>query len=241
MKVSLPADMPNQAAREEEENVGDAESMKLPAALEQALAFKNERAKEVGADPNDISVPGTSPPRETLGDDGPIEFVISTMTTNETEKVDSKASKGKKKKKKKRKKHADNSKESEKKTDEPEVASSKEDMPEVEYVQEIPGVADLEPMYRQFARVFEAFKLVEPDSRGFDGADKGEAIGQYPPAATPTAVPNKAPLLDDFDDDVGQPTNAQVLLQNNRFIEIANATEHKTRYVNTHYILCHRM
>lgn len=207
MKVNIPAEMPNQGAQEEEETrETDSEIVKLPAALEQALAFKNERAKEVGADPNDISIPGTSPQRE----DPPLDFVLPNIMPTEEEKSDGKSSKAKKKKKKKRKKQGESIKETQKISDEPEATVGKEDMPEVEYVQEIPGIGDLEPMYRQFARVFEAFRLVEPDARGLDGADKGEPIGQYPPAVAPAVVPNKIAPMDDFDDDMGQPPNQAV-------------------------------
>lgn len=58
-------------------------------------------------------------------------------------------------------------------------------------------------MYRQFARIFEAFKLVEPEPRGID-ADRGEPIGHYPPVTMPSMVPSKIPALDDFDDDGNQ-------------------------------------
>ncbi|XP_043271662.1 splicing factor 3B subunit 2 [Venturia canescens] len=209
MQVNIPPEIPSQNPREEEERETEAEIVKLPAALEQALAFKNERAKEVGADPNDISVPGTSPPEETSREDPPLDFVLPSIMASEEDKSDGKTSKGKKKKKKKRKKQGETAKETPKKSDEGDTSVAKEDMPEVEYVQDIPGIGDLEPMYRQFARVFEAFKLVEPDSRGVDGADKGELIGQYPPAAVPAVVPNKIAPMDDFDDDMGQPVNQQ--------------------------------
>ena len=207
MNVQHPTE-PQPNILNDENREEDPDLMKLPAALEQALAFKNERAKEVGADPNEISVPGTSPTHPS-GQDPPLDFILSTMTMDETSKQDAKTAKGKtKKKKKKKKRRAELSKENtEKKTIE-EHDVTKEDMPEVEYVQEIPRITDLEPMYRQFARIFEAFKLVEPDALGFDAADKGEPIGQYPPIA-PTVIPNKIPPMDDFDDDIGQAPNTQ--------------------------------
>ncbi|CAD6231855.1 GSCOCG00001620001-RA-CDS [Cotesia congregata] len=214
LKVPVPLDMqqnqvappppppPPESVEEQENN----EIVKLPPALEQALAFKNERAKELGADPNDISVPGTSPPRELVTrEEPPIDFV----TENDTavvEKVDSnnKSSNNKtakkKRKKNKKKRHTETTKiTSLEKTNNAENSAADSDAPEVEYIQEIPTITELEPMYRQFARVFEMFRIVEPDSTG--DKDKGEAIGQYPPPVM--MVPSKVPMLDDFDEEGG--------------------------------------
>ncbi|XP_015124180.1 splicing factor 3B subunit 2 [Diachasma alloeum] len=201
LKVSVPPGM-DQPLMEESDIDTDPSAVKLPAALEQALAFKTERAKEVGTDPNEISVPGSSPSHPPS--DLPIDFVTDPLEIpNEISNSNThqKSQKSKKKKKKKKKRHAIDPKEDqENKKKDPDVFATKEDLPEVEYVQETPGVTDLEPMYRQFARVFEAFKLIEPESIEKDR----ELIGQYPPAATPV-IPSKVPLLDDFDEDAGQP------------------------------------
>jgi splicing factor 3B subunit 2 len=90
-------------------------------------------------------------------------------------------------------------KEAEQKKNNTEDTNNKGDMPEIEYVQEVPSITDLEPMYRQYARVFEAFKLVEQEPNPNDAADKAEPIGQYPPVTsihtTGTGVPSKVPLL----------------------------------------------
>ncbi|XP_034936004.1 splicing factor 3B subunit 2-like [Chelonus insularis] len=213
LKVSVPPDMQqNHGSNEEKEREND-EEVQLPAALEQALAFKTERAKEVGADPNDISVPGTSPTHEGTREDPSLDFTIETETTNtNVEKSDAKSNKTKKKKKKKKKKHSDEKIiDFNKKTVESENSVPKDDI-EVEYIQEIPTVADLEPMYRQFARVFEAFRLVEPD--GQTDKDKGEAIGQYPPTVPLSMVPSKVPLIDDFDEEANQHQQAQNVGEN---------------------------
>lgn len=209
LKVAPPSELQNQ-------NVdngiveGDGNSVKLPAALEQALAFKTERAKEVGGDPNDV-VPASKSPKDD-GEDVPhIEDVITELEPS-AEKAEAKSSKTKKKKKSKRKRHNMEKRDADQRKDSAEGAKSKEDMPEIEYIQEIPSMNDLEPMYRQFARVFEAFKLVEPEPSPNDAADKGEPIGQYPPVASIQAagnVPNKVPLLDDFDDDANQQQQQQ--------------------------------
>ncbi|KAK0074278.1 hypothetical protein PV326_012580 [Microctonus aethiopoides] len=209
LKVPVPPDMQHNQSSHDNDERGEAEgdTLKLPAALEQALAFKNERAKEVGTDPNDISVPGTSPSHDTTRDDVAIDF-ISDLDTIVNKKSDTKSNKtnNKKKNKKKKKKHTNENKGKEKQIENINTTNDQSNMPEVEYIQEIPGIADLEPMYRQFARVFEAFKLMEPES--LIDKDK-EAIGQYPPAAAVSVAPSKMPLLDDFDDDMGQQQQTQ--------------------------------
>lgn len=180
---------------------GDGGPVKLPAALEQALAFKTERAKEVGGDPNDMVTVNKSP-KDPSEDVPQIEDVI-TVLEPATTKVESKLNKGKKKKKSKRKRHNVDRKDLEHKKDNTDNTKHKDDMPEIEYIQEIPSITNLEPMYRQFVRVFEAFKLVEPEPNLNDVDIKTELIGQYPPVTNLQAiVPSKVPLLDDFDDDI---------------------------------------
>ncbi|XP_034938973.1 splicing factor 3B subunit 2-like [Chelonus insularis] len=206
LKVSVPPDMQqNHGSNEEKESN---EEVKLPAALEQALAFKTERAKEVGADPNDVSVPGSSPTHEASREDSTLDFPIESETVNtNVEKSDAKSNKTKKKKKKKRKKHSGEKVVDMNKNHVESDSSAPQNDVEVEYIQEIPTVADLEPMYRQFARVFEAFRLVEPDNQ--TDKDKGEAIGQYPPTVPLSMVPSKVPLIDDFDEEANMHLQAQ--------------------------------
>ncbi|KOC64726.1 Splicing factor 3B subunit 2 [Habropoda laboriosa] len=210
LKVSPPSELQNQNSSDDTGRDADNDSVKLPAALEQALAFKTERAKEVGGDPNDIVSLRKSPNHETAGEDiSQLDDVILESETT-TEDSDMKLNKIKKKKKKKRKKH-NAGKEAENKKDNVENSKSKEDLPEIEYIQEIPSVNDLEPMYRQFARIFEAFKLTEPEPKPTE-AEKGEPIGQYPPVTTlqtTGTVPSKIPPLDDFDDDANQQQQQQ--------------------------------
>lgn len=212
LKVTPPSELQNQNV---DNGIGeeDGGSVKLPAALEQALAFKTERAKEVGGDPDDV-ISISKSPKDDGEDASQIEDVITELEQQKSEKMESKSSKTKKKKKSKRKRHNGEKRDAEQRKDSVEDnAKSKEDLPEIEYIQEIPSINDLEPMYRQFARVFEAFKLVEPEPSPNDAADKGEPIGQYPPVtniqATGTGVPSKVPLLDDFDDDANQQQQQQ--------------------------------
>lgn len=219
LKVTPPTELQHQNAMEDGIRDGN-DTVKLPAALEQVLAFKTERAKEVGADPNDVVSLGKSTNDESKREGAPqLQDVLETGTN---EKVHSKKSKNKKKKKKnkegkqnQKKKNTSKKKDIDKKGDEAddnkedhiEDNKTKEDEPEIEYIQEIPSINDLEPMYRQFARVFEAFKLTEPEPRPNDTGDKGEPIGQYPPITnmqTAGNVPSKVPPLDDFDDDAAQ-------------------------------------
>ncbi|XP_057337056.1 splicing factor 3B subunit 2 [Microplitis mediator] len=214
LKLPIPVDMQqNPGAPDPVKEHEEDEEVKLPAALEQALAFKNERAKELGADPNEISVPGTSPPREIITrDETPMDFVSENGGTV-IEKADSNNKSNnktlKKKKKKKKKKHTDNKISIMEKSKNIENSAGDSDAPEVEYIQEIPTITDLEPMYRQFARVFEIFRIVEPDAAG--DKDKGEANGQYPSPVL--MVPSKVPILDDFDDD-GGPQQQNQLTEN---------------------------
>lgn len=204
MKITPPNEMSNPNQTDQVDKVLDPTTMKLPAALEQALAFKNERAKEVGRsefDANDQL--NTDISRETIiSDDMTVldDLILETETI--FEKTDTRFNKVKKKKKKKKKKHSSEQNGLDDVNKESLINSKEKNMPEIEYVQEIPGVEDLEPMYRQFARVFEAFKLTEPEPRIAE--DKGEPIEQYPPlsAAPVSLIPSKAPLLDEFDEDV---------------------------------------
>lgn len=191
-------DSQEQQNKNNEREIND-EVVKLPAALEQALAFKNERAKEVGADPNELSIPGTSPTHETPNDDTVvIDFVPETEVISE--KSTTKSNKlGKKKKKKRKKKHNGIAKEI--KDDTVEKLTEKEDLPEVEYIQDIPEMSELQPMHRVFARVFETFRMIDSDN-GTD-KDKGESINQYPVTAA-IQTPSKIHLLDEFDDNSGQ-------------------------------------
>ncbi|CAK9808621.1 Splicing factor 3B subunit 2 [Anthophora plagiata] len=209
LKVSPPSELQNQTSDDSGRDT-DSDTVKLPAALEQALAFKTERAKEVGGDPNDIVSLRKSPNHETIGEDiSQLDDVILEPETT-TDESDLKLNKIKKKKKKKRKKH-NIGKEAENKNTNLENSKSKDDLPEIEYIQEIPSVNDLEPMYRQFARIFEAFKLTEPEPKPTE-AEKGEPIGQYPPVTTlqtTGTIPSKIPPLDDFDDDANQQQQQQ--------------------------------
>ncbi|XP_008204855.1 splicing factor 3B subunit 2 [Nasonia vitripennis] len=115
-----------------------------------------------------------------------------------------KSDKNRPKKRKKKKKKQRNTEE--KKDDNANDAdiSGTDPEPEIEYIQEIPTVNDLEPMYRQFAKVFEAFKLVEPDK---DKADGAEAVSQNPQLSAATAAAGAiasklGALVDEYEEDI---------------------------------------
>jgi hypothetical protein len=75
LKVAPPSELQNQNI---DNGIGEEEngSVKLPAALEQALAFKTERTKEVGGDPNDVISVNKSPKNDNEGI-FPLEHVIT--------------------------------------------------------------------------------------------------------------------------------------------------------------------
>ncbi|XP_015604451.1 splicing factor 3B subunit 2 [Cephus cinctus] len=197
-----PGDMQDPNMIDMEMRPGDTEAMKLPAALEHALAFKRERAKEVGNDANTLLPPGDSampdiPGEELIHLDEPVPEV-------EIPKSKSNPRAARTKKKKKRKKKVEGKKELAKKDNIDD--KSDKDEPEVEYIQDIPGIADLEPMYRQFARIFETFRLIEPELQSNGPSDTCEPISQYPPLKIPASTgsaPSKVSPIDDFDDDQG--------------------------------------
>ncbi|XP_049704887.2 splicing factor 3B subunit 2 [Helicoverpa armigera] len=168
----------------------------LPKALEEALAYKDQRQAALGGEGDagkDIDNPPEAPPapvisteydaEEDEGDsdddnipDAPQPPIIS--------KVEGQANKANKNKRKKKKKKAAKQKrrEESKKKDE-DTASSQEDGKkssdkenekevEIEYVQENIQFHELEPMYRQFHRILEAFKITEKKDDAIKEEDK---------------------------------------------------------------------
>lgn len=121
---------------------------------------------------------------------------------NSTEKTltNSKESKQilKKKKKKKKKKQKKTTPEVIKES--PSVNNtSQEPAPEIEYIQEVLTVDDLEPMYRQFAKIFETFKIIETNNvNGVGTVD--------PPSASKVSedVDKQDGVIDEYAEDVAQ-------------------------------------
>ncbi|XP_066598157.1 splicing factor 3B subunit 2 [Prorops nasuta] len=193
--LSLQVNNPDAQITMDSEQDSNNAPIKLPAALEQVFALKTERVKKLGSDLDNDS-------GKTSKLEASKEFIAAIDDTAESEtasneKGSAKSNKMKKKKKKKKRRHiliSDLNK-----TKDTVEEQSNEDAPEIEYIQEIPTINDLEPMYRQFARVFEAFKLTEPDSKSAD--DKVEAIGQYPLLSVQPAILSKVPPVDEYDED----------------------------------------
>ncbi|KAL7296497.1 hypothetical protein TKK_0009938 [Trichogramma kaykai] len=122
------------------------------------------------------------------------------------ESVD-KTTQSKKKKKKKKKKQRQLVQE---KTNDENVAEVQngEPEPEVEYIQEIPTIQDLEPMYRQFAKVFEAFKLCGPDKN--DGkTTPQDSLTAATAAAGAIAQKLTTNLRDEYDVEIQTQQNQQ--------------------------------
>lgn len=190
--------------------------VKLPIALEQALAFKTERAKQVGVAADEIeSEVSESPPAPVIShsgldniydmeDEEEEEQEKNQMEEDKKPQISEPESQSKNKRKKKRKKRNRNKQQDQmKKVDEikkelENESSEKQPDVEIEYIQETLGLHELEPMYRQFARIFEAFRISE--------TDKAEDLVDSTPKE-PVKEPDlkKVPKLDeDFDDDEGE-------------------------------------
>ncbi|GFO47292.1 splicing factor 3b subunit 2 [Plakobranchus ocellatus] len=145
--------------------------MRLPQALEKMLEFKNQRAHEVGVDPDNLEKKDDG--KESKGKeegnndkddaneqdeyDEENDETISSERKNQTK--ESKNKRKKKKKKKARRNRFEIEKEKKKKKDKrtkaPEVL--------VEYVQEQLELDPSDPNYHTFAKIFETFKITEPE------------------------------------------------------------------------------
>jgi len=179
------------------------EEVALPPALEQALNYKEERAKEVGVDGitdviSEYSQENDKDALQTANDedyddeedDDDDEQVVKLSTKDR--KV---AKRRKKKYKKKKKKQLKN----ERKEKETLSSSDKENKVEkldimVEYIQETLSVFNLVPMYRQYAKVFENFKIPEPEQKPADQLGDQEAV-------LPSLDLKKVPKLPEQEDD----------------------------------------
>lgn len=145
--------------------------MVLPKALEDALAMKTQRTLELG----DNSTNSNDNNDQDADDDSEEEtdMPIPAIVTKAEGRLDKNRRKKKRKKQNRQQRQAvqreiENKKEDEKPEDSAEPqkgekatkeAAKEEDDVEIEYVGERLSVADLAPMYRQFYRVFEIFKL----------------------------------------------------------------------------------
>lgn len=194
---------------EDDENDDDDDELRLPQALEQALAFKNQRAQALGVDEGELrrrdEVP-EAPPAPV------ISHSVDEDYEDEEENDDShKVAKGgkmtkeemrinKNKRKKKKKKLNKKNLRMQKDQQEEEVTSKETDLEtgekdvdvEIEYIQEILGLHDLDPMYRQFAKVFETFRITDPIKLEKEEEKIEEPVIEFKKAPKP---------IDEYDDE----------------------------------------
>lgn len=206
VKVDKPDDLKNK---------GNSELI-LPKALEDVFAFKDQLAGELGRKDGEIPIDSEKISQKTStgvistdyadadvdsDDDEPNPSASSTVS-----KIQHKLDKNKKKKQRKKQ----NRKQRQAKTDEAEANqtngedrtdgeghrdtfSENEDDVTIEYVPDKITVADLAPMYRQFYRVFELFKLEDkPSQKEIDAADDKNA----------QLKKDKEKLIEDEDEDM---------------------------------------
>ncbi|XP_076064562.1 splicing factor 3b subunit 2 isoform X2 [Oratosquilla oratoria] len=190
--------------------------VKLPQALEQALAFKSERAKQVGVDPEELE----KVEREGLAgmdENEPVQpnissHVVSTKTAppipstisvdDDDDDIETKEKgleeKGKKKKKKKKKKGRNRFQEQQgKEKPEKNKKESVDNDIEIEYIAETIDLDMSDPMHRHFAKIFETFRISEPEI-------KPEELLEEERKEIPSALAGdlkKVPKQDDDDDD----------------------------------------
>ncbi|CAB3249351.1 unnamed protein product [Arctia plantaginis] len=189
MKIDTPEEFRNKPAP-----VG---GVVLPKALEEALAYKDQRQAALGDEDEgqkEIEMPPEAPPAPVISaeydaeedegdsDDDNIPDAPRPPVISKQEAQANRASKNKRKKKKKKEakqKRRDQSKkrvdgETGTNHDESKKSSDKENEKEadIEYVQESIQFHELEPMYRQFHRVLEAFKISEKKDDAIKEEDK---------------------------------------------------------------------
>ncbi|KAK6622383.1 Splicing factor 3B subunit 2 [Polyplax serrata] len=179
MKLDVPPDVGSQ-------------ELKLPQALEQALAFKSERAKEIGVsaededddneddddeddDGNNDAPPGEKVTKTKNLDSNNIEYeddeaedgnlISETKKDLIEQQSGKKETKNKRKKKRKKRRMEMNREKMENMKNEEKNQKDKENEVdvEVEYIQETLGLSELDPMYKEFAKIFDAFRIADMD------------------------------------------------------------------------------
>merc|ERR1712223_247880 len=156
----------------ESESHNQDQTSALPKALEQALAFKSERAHEMGVHPEDIAQIESNVRDSHILRDNSNQNANYFDDQDDEESFKSKGKqrpKGKKKKKKKNRPQewARQAEEAERKKREDESHQGKkdghDDHPdvEVEYIQDKLEMDMSDPMYRTFSKIFEVFKISE--------------------------------------------------------------------------------
>lgn len=191
----------------------------LPKALEDVFAFKDQLADELGRGDGEIPIETDKMVSRPLtgvisndyadadaesDDDDDVSSAVTSAKIKGQHRLDK--NKKKKQRKKQNKKNRQNKPNDEKITNGEEKPSEKSksnsestDDVAIEYVPEKITVADLAPMYRQFYRVFELFKLDEKPA-----ASKTEETAE---SSEDTQKKDKDHLLDDEDEDMDDDKN----------------------------------
>jgi len=165
--MSLEVAPPPELKQDEEKlSQETAQVLQLPRALEEALAYKSERAEEMGVGPDTVAsfsqMAKASPSKPTLAP-GAKPQLVAEDDDEDSEKKGKQRKKQKKKKKKNRPEMwAMQAVEAEKRRKEEEERAAQEPDVEVEYIQEQLDLDPLDPMYRTFNKIFQAFKIVDP-------------------------------------------------------------------------------
>ncbi|XP_059156291.1 splicing factor 3B subunit 2-like [Physella acuta] len=184
-------------------NLGPKE-MRLPQALEKMLEFKSQRASELGVDLDSIDNKEADENNEKNEDDveeeaedeekdGVIEEEYDDEIITKDQTKESKNKRKKKKKKKARRNRFEQQKKMKKK-------DKKSKAPDViiEYVQEQLELDPTDPSYHTFARIFEAFKITEPEKpKEMKTEEKEEKKEEVP-------IKAKGLIEDDDDEEPGK-------------------------------------
>ncbi|KAK3587750.1 hypothetical protein CHS0354_042705 [Potamilus streckersoni] len=188
---------PPQSPDDEDE---ERKEIRLPHALEKILAFKDVRAQEVGLtkeELEELDKPEVEPTRE---DDDEIEMEMDDIE-EDTEKMpdQTKAKESKNKKRKKKKKKTKRNHQQQEHQKKPAQEKNPEEDVQIEYIHEQLDLDPMDPNYFTFARIFEAFKISEPELSKENEKKETEKKEEEKKGTT---IPIKARGLYEDDDDV---------------------------------------
>lgn len=196
------------------EPAGDSKPpVQLPGVLERALNYKLERAKEVGVELSEmerieaegLAAMPKAPPPPMIRDDP--------AQAREQREEKQKKRKELRKKKKKKKKRPRAAQPPQNGAPQKPQATEADDV-EIEYVADAPEMDPSDPLYRQFAHIFETFKISEPTPAVDPSAAAGlpTTAAEQPPQQPQDLkkVPKMLDGDDDSDDDGDDPDQPKV-------------------------------
>lgn len=209
-----PAPPPPSLHQAESEFDTESDDLRLPQALEQALAYKNQRAQALGVDEDELrkrdkedNVPEAPPApmisQQSVDDDYEDEEenfeAVKSRKDGKLTKEEMRLNKNKRKKKKKKQnkqihrqqKQQEEQKDGERDKTDDETGEKDVDV-EIEYIQETLGLHDLDPMYRQFAKVFETFRITDNIKQEPEEEKIQEPVVEFKKAPKP---------IDEYDDE----------------------------------------